>query len=115
VAVVPVEKLDEVLIGAKTGEVKTVEVEVPKTFFREELRGKKVDIKIVVSQECSRISDLMVGVVCRSPGRRGGSMIARTSSLWESRTGQLNGVGSDHGAAERTTSSGESPIGFHWL
>lgn len=48
VADVPVEKLDEVLMGAKTGEVKTAEVEVPKTFFREELRGKKVDIKITL-------------------------------------------------------------------
>ncbi len=48
VADVPVEKLDEILIGAKTGDVKTAEVEVPKTFFREELRGKKVDIKITI-------------------------------------------------------------------
>ena len=48
VADVPVEKLDEILIGAKPGDVKTAEVEVPKTFFREELRGKKVDIKITI-------------------------------------------------------------------
>lgn len=48
VADVPVEKLDEILIGAKTGDVKTAEVEVPKTFFREDLRGKKVDIKITI-------------------------------------------------------------------
>jgi trigger factor len=48
VADVPVEKLDEILIGAKAGDVKTAEVEVPKTFFREELRGKKVDIKITI-------------------------------------------------------------------
>jgi trigger factor len=48
VADVPVEKLDEILVGAKTGDVKTAEVEVPKTFFREELRGKKVNIKITI-------------------------------------------------------------------
>jgi trigger factor len=48
VADVPVEKLDEIMIGAKGGDVKTTEVEVPKTFFREELRGKKVDIKITI-------------------------------------------------------------------
>jgi trigger factor len=45
---VPVEKLDEVLVGAKAGETKTTEVTVPKTYFKEELRGKKVDIKITV-------------------------------------------------------------------
>jgi FKBP-type peptidyl-prolyl cis-trans isomerase (trigger factor) len=48
VADVPVEKLDEILIGAKAGDVKNAQVEVPKTFFREELRGKKVDIKITI-------------------------------------------------------------------
>ena len=48
VADVPVEKLDEILVGAKAGDVKTAEVEVPKTFFKEELRGKKVDIKITI-------------------------------------------------------------------
>jgi len=48
VADVPVEKLDEILIGAKAGDVKSAQVEVPKTFFREELRGKKVDIKMTI-------------------------------------------------------------------
>lgn len=48
VADVPVEKLDEILVGAKVGDVKTAEVEVPKTFFREDLRGKKVGIKITI-------------------------------------------------------------------
>jgi trigger factor len=43
---VPVEKLDEFLVGAKTGEIKEFSIEVPKTYFREEYRGKKVDIKI---------------------------------------------------------------------
>jgi trigger factor len=45
---VPVEKLDEILVGAKSGDVKTVEVNVPKTYFKEELRGKKVEIRITV-------------------------------------------------------------------
>jgi trigger factor len=46
VGAVPVEKLDELLVGAKAGEHKEVSIEVPKTFFREEYRGKKVDIQI---------------------------------------------------------------------
>jgi trigger factor len=45
---VPVENLDEVLEGAKTGETKTTNVDVPKTYFREEYRGKKVDVRITV-------------------------------------------------------------------
>jgi len=48
VGAIPVEKLDEVLVGAKAGETKETSVEVPKTFFREEYRGKKVDVKIDV-------------------------------------------------------------------
>ncbi|MHC4439118.1 MAG: trigger factor, partial [Planctomycetota bacterium] len=46
VGAIPVEKLDELLVGAKTGQTKETSVDVPKTFFREEYRGKKVDIKI---------------------------------------------------------------------
>jgi trigger factor len=45
---IPVEKLDEVLIGAKMGDTKAVEVTVPKTYFKEELRSKKVDVRITV-------------------------------------------------------------------
>lgn len=45
---VPVEKLDELLVGARAGDAKETTVEVPKTFFREEYRGKKVDLKITV-------------------------------------------------------------------
>jgi len=45
---IPVEKLDELLVGAKTGEKKETSVEVSKTFFREEYRGKKVDIQIEI-------------------------------------------------------------------
>ena len=48
VGAVPVEDLDEVLAGAKAGDTKTTTVDVPKTFFREEYRGKKVDIKITI-------------------------------------------------------------------
>ena len=48
VGAIPVEKLDELLVGAKAGETKETSVDVPKTFFREEYRGKKVDVKIEV-------------------------------------------------------------------
>lgn len=46
VGAVPVEKLDELLVGAKAGEHKETSIEIPKTFFREEYRGKKVDVQI---------------------------------------------------------------------
>ncbi len=45
---VPVEKLDEFLVGAKAGQIKELSVDVPKTYFREEYRGKKVEIKIEI-------------------------------------------------------------------
>ncbi|MBN2182751.1 MAG: trigger factor [Sedimentisphaerales bacterium] len=45
---IPVEKLDEFLVGAKAGQTKEFSVDVPKTYFREEYRGKKVDIKIEI-------------------------------------------------------------------
>ena len=48
VGAVPVEKLDEVLAGAKVGDTRQTSVEVPKTFFREDYRGKKVDIQITI-------------------------------------------------------------------
>ncbi|MFC1604710.1 trigger factor [Planctomycetota bacterium] len=48
VGAIPVEKLDELLVGAKSGETKETSVDVPKTFFREEYRGKKVDIRISI-------------------------------------------------------------------
>ena len=48
VGAIPVEKLDELLVGAKAGETKETSVDVPKTFFREEYRGKKVDIQISI-------------------------------------------------------------------
>jgi trigger factor len=45
---VPVENLDELLAGAKVGETRQVSTEVPKAYFREEYRGKKVDISIEI-------------------------------------------------------------------
>lgn len=45
---VPVEKLDEILTGTKSGETKEAEVTVAKTYFKEELRGKKVEMRIEV-------------------------------------------------------------------
>jgi len=50
VGAIPVEKLDELLVGAKAGETKQTNVEVPKTYFREEYRGKKVDIRITTKE-----------------------------------------------------------------
>ncbi len=48
VAAVPVEKLDELLVGAKAGDTKQTTVDVPKTYFKENYRGKKVDISITI-------------------------------------------------------------------
>ena len=48
VGAVPVEKLDEVLAGAKAGDTRQTTVDVPKTFFREDYRGKKVDVRITI-------------------------------------------------------------------
>jgi len=48
VGAIPVEKLDKLLVGAKTGDTKETSIEVPKTYFREEYRGKKVDIRITI-------------------------------------------------------------------
>jgi len=48
VGAIPVEKLDELLKGAKPGEKKSTTVEVPKTYVKEEYRGKKVDISIEI-------------------------------------------------------------------
>lgn len=45
---IPVEKLDKLLVGAKAGQTKKTSVEVPKTYFNEEYRGKKVDIEIEI-------------------------------------------------------------------
>ena len=50
VGAIPVEKLDELLVGAKSGDTKKTSVEVPKTYFRQEYRGKKVDIQIAVKE-----------------------------------------------------------------
>jgi trigger factor len=50
VGAIPVEKLDELLVGAKSGDVRQTSVDVPKTYFRQEYRGKKVDIRITVKE-----------------------------------------------------------------
>jgi trigger factor len=50
VGAIPVEKLDELLVGAKSGDSKQTSIEVPKTYFRQEYRGKKVDIQIAVKE-----------------------------------------------------------------
>ena len=47
---VPVEKLDEVLAEAKPGDMREFDVEVSKTYFREEYRGKKVTGTIAVKE-----------------------------------------------------------------
>lgn len=45
---VPVEKLDELLVGAKAGQTRTITAEVPKTYLNEDYRGRKVEIEITV-------------------------------------------------------------------
>ena len=45
---IPVEKLDDLLAGAKVGDEKQVTVDVPKTYVREDYRGKKVDIRMTL-------------------------------------------------------------------
>ncbi len=47
---VPVEKLDELLVGAAVGDKKTTTVEIPKTYFRQELQGRKVNVEIEVKE-----------------------------------------------------------------
>jgi len=49
VAAVPVKKLDELLTGAKAGDTRQTSVDVPKTYFKENYRGKKVDIQITIN------------------------------------------------------------------
>jgi len=48
VGAIPVEKLDELLVGAKAGQTRQTSLDVPKTYFKEEYRGKKVDVKITL-------------------------------------------------------------------
>jgi len=48
VSAIPVEQLDELLAGSKVGDKKQTTVDVPKTYFKEEYRGKKVDISIEI-------------------------------------------------------------------
>jgi trigger factor len=48
VAAVPVENLDELLMGAAVGDRKTTSVEVSKTYFNEAYRGRKVNVDITI-------------------------------------------------------------------
>jgi trigger factor len=48
VAAVPVENLDELLAGAAVGDKKTTTVDVPKTYFNESYRGRKVTLDITI-------------------------------------------------------------------
>ncbi|MDI6451264.1 trigger factor [Anaerobaca lacustris] len=50
VGAIPVEKLDEWLVGAKVGDTRTTTVEVPKTYFREEYRGRKVEVEVTIKE-----------------------------------------------------------------
>ncbi len=45
---VPVKELDELLIGSKAGDTKQTTVEIPKTFFRQQYRDKKIQVEITV-------------------------------------------------------------------
>lgn len=66
VAGVPVENLDAWLAGAKTGDARDITVEVPKTYFREEVRGKKVGVHAEVKEvKVLRLADLDEGFFTR--------------------------------------------------
>ncbi len=43
-----VKDLDKLLVGSKTGDTKEIAVDIPKTYYVEKYRGKKVDVKITV-------------------------------------------------------------------
>jgi trigger factor len=47
---VPIEKLDELLVGAAVGDKKATTVEIPKTYFREDLQGRKIDVEIEIKE-----------------------------------------------------------------
>jgi len=50
VGAVPVEDLDKLLVGAEQGDSRKTTVDVPKTFFREEYRGRKVDVTVTIKE-----------------------------------------------------------------
>jgi len=47
---VPVENLDELLIDAKVGQSRETTTEVPKTYFKQEYRGKKIKVTIDIKE-----------------------------------------------------------------
>jgi trigger factor len=57
---VVVEKVDELLEGAKAGDTKTTTVDVPKTFYDESIRGKKVEVSITI-RDIKRIKPAEMG------------------------------------------------------
>jgi trigger factor len=50
VGAVPVEELDKLLVGAEQGDSRKTTVDVAKTFFREEYRGRKVDVTVTMKE-----------------------------------------------------------------
>jgi trigger factor len=47
---IPVQDLDKLLEGAKSGDEKSKKVEVPETFYNEEYRGKTYDVQIKIKE-----------------------------------------------------------------
>ena len=45
---IPIETLDELLVGAESGDVKKTSVNIPKTFFNEQYRGKSIDVEMTI-------------------------------------------------------------------
>ncbi len=45
---VPVETLDELLVGAKNGDKKETSVSIGESFFNEQYRGKRIDVEIAI-------------------------------------------------------------------
>lgn len=43
---IPIETLDELLIGATAGDKKRTTVDIPKTYFRQEYQGRRVEVEI---------------------------------------------------------------------
>lgn len=47
---VPIEDLDQLLVGAVAGETKSTTVDIPATFFNEQYRGKKIGVEITLKE-----------------------------------------------------------------
>jgi len=89
VAAIPVEKLDELLVGAGTGETKQTSIEVPKTYFREEYRGKKVDVSITIKDiKWLKPADLDVNFLKRMGAENENELREKTRDTLHSRLEQ---------------------------